>query len=93
MIEGNNVVCPTVVVRAEPHYTQNVWLLSFHCPWCPRWRGKPQRHTHGGGELSGPPGLGHWGSDCEAREAPAEYDLLIDPAQVFEPMVRRKSAR
>ncbi len=92
-MKNNNVDEPTVVVRAEPNFRQNVWHLSFDCPWCPRRRGKPQRHTHGGGELTGPPDLGHRASDCEVREAPSGYELALDPAQDLDVLLQRRPAR
>jgi hypothetical protein len=67
--------CPTIPVI--PVRGREAWLLSFACPWCPRRRGKPRTHTHGGGPIDEPPGGGHRVSHCYAEGAPHGYFLAI----------------
>jgi hypothetical protein len=53
------------------------WILEFTCPWCPKRRGKPATHIHGGGPLTDWPDGGHRVSHCHAAGAPDGYFLNV----------------
>ena len=72
---------PVIPVRGR-----EAWLLRFECPWCPRRRGKPVTHIHGGGWITEPPSGGHRVSHCYTEGAPKGYELVIVEA---EPAVQR----
>jgi hypothetical protein len=69
------------VIPVIPARGREAWLLSFECPWCPKRRGKPRTHTHGGGWINEPPEGGHRVSHCYAEGAPDGYFLVVVEAE------------
>ena len=68
----NAAACPKVEVHIHPSRSKydRYWVLTLdRCPHC----GRP--HTHGGGDLSHPPALGHRLSHCVTRR-PLDYELV-----------------
>ena len=84
-MDGKNIETPEVFVRLSPHARAGIWAVEFDGPWCPRKRGKPGRHFHGGGDLGKPPVLGYRESHCLANGAPDYYELVLDAGQPQEP--------
>ncbi len=84
---------PKVFVRLTPNHRAGIWAIAFACPWCPRKRGKPRRHFHGGGDLGKAPVLGFRSAHCIADGAPECYELVLDPVQPESPVARGRDRR